>query len=187
MKRFTLLFLATILTFIISSCSKTAEVAPITIVGKWTANGIEAITDTKTYDATIEDIRKLDSKTANDLSTIIVEYNADGTYLYNNDKGTYKISADNKTLTLTSTIEKDSKGAFIVESIDIPVLTANELKMGLKKLTKKATDKEYTVAFDESFLSYVYAIIAINIKDQVNAEAIEAKSVSLQGTLNLKK
>ena len=187
MKKFTLLFLATILTFVISSCSKTEEVAPITIVGKWTVSGLGAITDTKIYDATIEEIRKLDSKTGNDLATITVEYKADGTYIYNNDKGTYKISADNKTLTLTSTVNKDSKGAFSVDIVDVPVLTVTELKMGLKKLTKKATDKEYTVAFDESFISYLYAIIAINVKDQVNADAIEAKSISLQGTLNFKR
>jgi PBP1b-binding outer membrane lipoprotein LpoB len=187
MKKITLLFLATILTFVISSCSKTEEVAPITIVGKWTASGIGAITDTKIYDATVEDIRKLDPKTADSLAIIKVEYKADGTYLFNKDKGTYKVSADSKTLTLTSTINKDSKGVFNVQIIDIPLLSATEFKMGLKKLTKKTTDKEYTVAFDESFLSYLYAIIAINVKDQVNADAIEAKSISLQGTLNFKR
>ena len=92
MKKINILFLATILTFVISSCSKTEEVAPPTVVGVWKVGGLGVITDTKTIDATTAEIKKLDAKAGEGFEAISYEFKADGTSISSNKSGTTIVS-----------------------------------------------------------------------------------------------
>jgi hypothetical protein len=194
MKKFTLLFLATILTFVISSCSKTEEVAPPTVVGVWKVGGLGVITDTKTVDATTDDIKKLDAKAGDAFATQIFEFKADGTATTptnsgsaKNDAGKYVVSADGKLITITSTTAKDSKGNPSVQTFDIISLTNSELKFGVGKLTKKGTDGQFVIdLLSIDFAVYVYGLYVFTAKGlDADKELKAAKTIT--ATYNLKK
>ena len=186
MKKFTLLFLVTILTFVISSCSKTEEVAPPSVIGKWTLSGFGSITDTKTYDATIEDIRKLPSVTAKQadaFAAINFEFKADKSYFSNyNGNGTYVLSADAKSIVMTS--EKSTTAKPVVETLTVVTLTQSELKLGLKKLVKPTGETEFKLGF-EDLANYIFGIYGFAAKGGTTAELEKVRSI--QGTLNLKR
>ena len=195
MKKFTLLFLATILTFVISSCSKTEEVAPATVVGVWKVGGLGVITDTKTIDVTTAEIKKLDAKAGENFESVGYEFKADGTSIASKkdgtaivtDAGKYVISADKKTLTITSNKEKDSKGNASVQTFEVISLTASELKFGLGKLTKKGTDGKFVIdLFSADFLTYILSAYVFSAKGlDFEKESIAAKTMN--ATYNLKK
>ena len=186
MKKITLLLLATILTFVISSCSKKEDVAPVTIVGKWTLSGFGSITDTKTYDATIEEIRKISTvttKQADAFAAINFEFKADKSYLSNyNGNGTYALSQDGKSIVMTS--EKSTAAKPIVETLTIETLSQSELKLGLKKLVKATGETEFKLGF-EDLANYVFGIYGFAAKGGTSAELEKVRSI--QGTLNLKR
>ena len=194
MKKITLL-LVTFLTFVISSCSKTEEVAPATVVGIWKVGGLGVITDTKTVDVTTAEIKKLDAKAGEGFEAISYEFKADGTSVSSKKSGTtivtdagkYVISADKKMLNITSDKEKDSKGNASVQSFEIVSLTATELKFGLGKLTKKGTDGKFVVdLFSADFVTYLLSTYVFAAKGlDPEKESIAAKT--LTSTYNLKK
>jgi hypothetical protein len=194
MQKITLFFLAVMTAFIVS-CSKTEEATPITVVGKWKVGGLGVITDTKTVDATTDDIKKADAKAGESFEAISYEFKADGTSISSEksgstvitDAGKYVLSADKKVLTITSDKEKDSKGNAAVQTFDVVSLTASELKFGLGKLTKKGADGKFTVdLFSDDFLTYFIAIYTFTAKGlDYNKEEVAAKT--WQATYNLKK
>ena len=181
--------------FVISSCSKTEEIAPVTVVGIWKGNGLGVVTDTKTVDVTIDEIKKLDAKAGDGLAAQTFELKADGTSsipknsssTVATDAGKYVVSADKKTLTITSSTEKDSKGNFSVQTFEIVKLTSTELKLGISKLSKKNTDGTFAVDFlSIDFVTYLYGIYVFGAKGlDANVELKNAKT--LQTTYNLKK
>jgi hypothetical protein len=194
MKKFTLLFLATILTFVISSCSKTEEVAPATVVGAWKVGGLGVITDTKTVDVTTDDIKKLDAKAGDAFAAQTFEFKADGTAITptssgsaKTDAGKYVVSADGKTITITSTTTKDSKGNPSAQTFDIISLTNSELKLGVGKLTKKGTDGQFVIDFlSIDFVVYIYGAYVFTANGlDADKELKAAKTIS--ATYNLKK
>ncbi|MDZ7900140.1 MAG: hypothetical protein U5N85_19225 [Arcicella sp.] len=193
MKKITLLFLATFLTFIISSCSKTEETAtPVTVVGKWTLGGLGVITDKKTVDVTTAELSKIDPKIGEGFATYTFELKADGTSNTPDsdgklDAGKYTVSADNKLLTITSNFKKDSKGVLMVQKIDIVTLSASEMKLGIAKLSNKGTDGDFIVDFfSNDFLAYVFASYVFAAKG-LNAETEVNAAKTLQTTYNLKR
>jgi hypothetical protein len=191
MKKLSLLFTIAVFTLIISSCSKT-EVQPPSLTGKWTMAGIGAYSDTKAFDATLDELRKVSTnpKEIDNLAAISVEFKADESYIFGTDAGKFAISADRKTLTLTSSKDKDGKGNPTVQTFELLGFTTNELKMGFKKITKKATDKKFTISLftdPEGFISYVYALAVFTVKDKDNVVALEEKSTFFQMSFNYKK
>jgi hypothetical protein len=194
MKKITLLFLATILTFVISSCSKTEEVAPPTVVGVWKVGGLGVITDTKTVDVTTDEIKKLDAKAGDGFAAQTFEFKADGTAITpsnsssaKTDAGKYVVSADNKLITITSNTTKDSKGNPSVQSFEISSLTNSELKLGVGKLTKKGTDGKFVIdLFSIDFAVYIYGAYVFAAKGlEPEKEFMNAKTVTT--TYNLKR
>jgi hypothetical protein len=174
MKKITLLFVATILTFVISSCSKTEEVIPAaSIVGKWNSFEIGGITNTKTYKVAPGTAVKSGSSTIT-IKPSVFEFKEDGTAILGTATGTYKL-ANNK-LAFTS---KD--GVF---NYDVTSLTSTELKLSCVKLTKKATE-DYDVSTNEAIVSYLYAAYAL--VGNGGSEADITSSTSLQGTIYFKK
>jgi hypothetical protein len=191
MQKITLFFLVVMTTFIVS-CSKTEDTAPITVVGKWTLDGLGVITDKKTVDVTNAELSKIDPKIGAGFATYTFEFKADGTSNTPDnegklDAGKYTISADNKILTITSNTQKDSKGVFIVQKIDIVSLSASEMKLGIAKLSSKDADGDFIVDFFSNdfiaylFSSYIFAAKGLNAETELNA------AKTLQTTYNLKK
>ena len=194
MKKFTLLFLATILTFVVSSCKKTEEVAPPTVVGLWKVGGLGVITDTKTVDATTDDIKKADAKAGENFAAQTYEFKADGTSIIantsgtgKNDVGKYVVSTDGKLLTITSNTNKDSKGNPSVQTFDVLSLTNSEMKFGVGKLTKKGTDGQFVIdLFSIDFAVYIYGAYVFAAKGlDADKELKAAKTIT--ATFNLKK
>jgi hypothetical protein len=176
MKKITLLFLATILTFVISSCSKTEEVVPAaSIVGKWNAFEIGGISNTKTYNIAPGTAVKSGSSTIT-ITPFSYEFKEDGTAIFGKSTGTYKLSADKKKVVLTS---KD--GDF---SYEITSLTSTELKLSGVNLTKKA-GANFDLTTNEGIASYLYAAYALVGGGGVEADITSA--TSLQGTIYFKK
>jgi hypothetical protein len=195
MKKITLLFLATILTFVISSCSKTEEVAPPTVVGIWKVGGLGVITDTKTVDVTTAEIKKLDAKAGEGFEGISYEFKADGTSISSkksgtsivSDAGKYVLSADKKLLTITSDKEKDSKGNAVVQSFEIVSLTTSELKFGLGKLSKKGADGKFIIdLLSADFATYLLSVYVFAAKG-LDPEKENTTAKTLTSTYNLKK
>ena len=194
MKKIILFFLATILTFVISSCSKTVEVAPPTVVGVWKKGGLGVVTDTKTVDATTDDIKKLDANAGNNFAAQTYEFKADGTSIISNTSGTgkndagkYVVSADGKTLTITSTTTKDSKGNPAVQAFEILNLTNSEMKFAVGKLTKKDTDGQFVVdLLSIDFAVYIYGLYVFTAKGFDGDKEMKAAK-TLTATFNLKK
>lgn len=194
MKKITLLFLATTLTFVISSCSKTAEVAPPTVVGIWKVGGLGVITDTKTVDASTDDIKKLDVKTGEAFAAQTFEFKADGTAVIpsnsgsaTTDAGKYVVAADGKMITITSNTAKDSKGNPSIQTFEIVSLTNSELKFGIGKLSKKGTDGQFVIdLLSIDFAVYLYGAYVFAAKGlDPDLELKTAKTIS--ATYNLKK
>ena len=173
MKKFTLLFLATILTFVISSCSKTEEVAPATIVGKWNTIEFGGITNTKTYKVAAGTAVKTGGASTFTIEPSSYEFKEDGMAILGKATGTYKL-ANNK-LVFTS---KD--GEF---NYDVTSLTNTELKLSCLKLTKKATE-DYDLITNESIASYLYGAYAMF--GNGGTETDLDNSTSLQGTVLFK-
>ncbi len=174
MKKFTLLLLATVLTFVLSSCSKTETVEPAaSIVGKWNGFEIGGIVNTKTYKVLPGTAVKSGTGTIS-IKPFVYEFKEDGTAIVGTATGTYKLT--NNKLVFTS---KD--GAF---NYDVTSLTSTELKLSCLKLTKKATD-DYDISTNESIISYLYAAYAT--LGNGGSEAEVTGSTSLQGTIYLKK
>jgi hypothetical protein len=185
MQKITLFFLAAMTAFIVS-CSKTEEVKPPTVIGKWTLSGLGSILDTKTYDATIDEIRKnpnVTAQQADGLAKITFEFKEDKTYLSNyNGNGTYVVAQDGKSIALTS--EKSTAAKPVIETLEIVTLTQNELKLGLKKLVKPTGESEFKLGF-EDLAFYIFGIYGFAAKGGTTAELEKARSI--QGTLNLKR
>ena len=176
MQKITLFFLAVMTAFTISSCKKTEEVAPATVVGIWKGVEIGAISNTKTYKVAPGIVVKSGTSTTVTVKPFTYEFKEDGMAILGTVTGTYKLSTDKKKVVLTS---KD--GDFNYEILS---LTSTDLQLACVKLTKKATDS-YDPTTYESFLSYLYAAYAL-----VGGGGTEAdidKSTSLQATISFKK
>jgi Lipocalin-like domain len=175
MKKITLLFLATILTFVISSCSKTEEVVPVTIVGKWNAYEIGATLDAKTYKTPPGKEVKEGTSTLT-VDPFSYEFKADGTGIFGKETGKYTLSADKKSLAIILT-------SYTV-NFEVSTLTGTELKLSSLKLTKKAGEKYKAVDIDGLFtsLNATYAIIGNG-----GTSTDITNSTSMQGTIALKK
>ena len=161
--------------FTISSCKKTEEVAPASIVGVWNGVEIGGISNTKTYKVAPGTAVKSGSSTIT-IKPFTYEFKEAGTAVVGTATGTYKLSTDKKKVVFTS---KD--GDFNYEILS---LTSTDLQLACIKLTKKATDS-YDVNTNESIISYLYAAYAL-----VGGGGTEAdidKSTSLQATISFKK
>jgi hypothetical protein len=173
---------------IFSSCSKSEDVAPATVVGKWNFDGFGAILDSKTFDATPTELKKSASINAAGIDQLAsenaFEFKADNTYIAGTDNGTYKTSADNKSITMTSKVEKDSKGAFDVQTYEIKALTASSFKMALPKLTK---DAKGTLIGDGTLNDFVSALLGSIVLEVKATKADFDATKTLQITINLKK
>ena len=195
MQKNTLLLLAVMAAFVISSCSKTEEAAPVTVVGIWKVGGLGVITDTKTVDVTTAEIKKIDAKAGEGFEAISYEFKADGTSVSSKrsgtttvtDAGKYVISADKKLLNITSDKEKDSKGNASVQTFEVLSLTNSEMKFGIGKLTKKGSDGDFVVDFFSiDFAVYFYGLYVFTAKGLDGEKEMKAaKTVS--ATFNLKK
>ena len=176
MKKITLLFLATILTFVITSCSKTEEVAPAaSIVAKWNATEIGAILDSKTYKTPPgKDVKEGTSTLS--VKPFFYEFKADGTGNFGDETGKYTLSADGKSLAIilkTYTV-----------NFEVATLTATDLKLTSLKLSKKAGERYKPVDYDGFFtsISGTYAIIGNG-----GTSTDITSSTSLQATVSFKK
>jgi hypothetical protein len=194
MNRITSLFLTAIVTVLITSCSKTEEATPVTVVGVWKTAGLGVVTDTKTVDVTLDEIKKVDDKASTALATQVFEFKADGTSIVpgsgsstNTDAGKYVLSADKKTLTITSNTNKDAKGNLQVQTFEIISLTSTDLKLGVSKLSNKNAAGEFVIDFlTTDLITYLYSAYVFAAKGlNPNTELKAAKT--LQATYNLKK
>ena len=175
MQKITLFFLVVMTAFIVSSCKKTDDVAPASIIGKWNGVEIGGISNTKTYKIALGTAVKSGSGTVT-VTPFTYEFKEDGTAVLGGVIGIYKLSTDKKKVVFTI---KD--GDFNYEILS---LSSTDLQLACIKLTKKATDS-YNPTTDESVISYLYAAYAL-----VGGGGTEAdidKSTSLQATISFKK
>jgi hypothetical protein len=189
--------------FTVSSCnddlvrgsSTPTPAAPATIVGVWKSTGLGAVTDTKTIDASLAEIKKSDEKAATAFAAISFEFKADGTSIIPGSKssgsatdlGKYTLSADKKVVTITSNATKDAKGNPDVQIYEIVTLTDTELKLGIAKLTAKDASGAFVVDFlSAGFIAYAFSAYVFAAKGlDVQKELAAAKT--LQVTYNLAK
>ena len=188
MQKITLFCLAVMTAFIISSCKKTDDAAPATVVGKWTLTGITGITDLKTFDATNDEIKK--NSSGSSFDGLIFEFLSDGTFNSTDDKGMkdpedsgkYVLSADNKTITLTT--NKDTFGQAYIYIFEISTLSNVALKLSLPKLTK--VNGKFIVTNTSQALSNLYAQLAIVGKGGIIANDYN-NAATIQAVWNFKK
>ncbi|MDR6563210.1 MULTISPECIES: hypothetical protein [unclassified Arcicella] len=189
MKKITLfiIILATIVSF--TACeqkfgSDVTPQAPVSIVGKWSISGFGTITNIKTYEATLQEIKstpKIDTTMVSALATgVSFDFKQDGTYAAGKTVGTWKTKDSNKTIDL---ITKDNTGKESVQTFSVLELTANSLKLGSKKFTKNASGN--IEAGDFSDLPFMLlGSLAIGVK---GSQKEFDDATFLQGTLIFKR
>jgi hypothetical protein len=175
MKKITLLLLATVFTFIVSSCSKTEEVAPASIIGKWENTALGAIVDTKTYSTPPGQTVKIGTSSLS-VDAASMEFKADGTGVFGKETGKYTLSSDGKKVALilpTYTI-----------NLEVTSLTATGLVLSTSKLTKKAGENYKATNYDELYttLNGAYAFYGNG-----GTQTDYLNSTSIQGTITFKK
>ena len=188
MQKITLFFLAVMTAFVVSSCKKTEEVAPATVVGKWNLVGITGTTDLQTFTATNEEIKKNVPNVT--IAAFAYEFLSDGTFNVLDDKGVkdiedsgkYVLTTDKKTATLTT--NKDTNGNIYIYIFEISTLSNTELKLSSPKLTK--VNNKFTATSTSEAVSAFYTQIAILAKGGTVANDYN-KATTIQAVLNFKK
>lgn len=193
MNKITLFLLLVISTISLVSCEEKfgPDVDPTpaeaTITGKWSFKSLGTITDKKTYELTLDDIRKIPGTNTSSVDSIsntyAYEFKTDSTYLSGTDSGNWKSSSDGKTIVLTSKVTKGMNGKYQVQTLSVLTLTSNELVLGYKKFTADA-DGDFNATTFEDFVYLAMGGLALQYKGTEQ----EAKSAtSIQGTINLKR
>ena len=175
MQKITLFFLAVMTAFVISSCSKTEEIAPVTVVGIWNATEIGAILDSKTYKAPPGKEFKEGTSTLS-VKDFSYEFKNDGTGIFGDETAKYTLSTDGKKLVIITPT--------YTVNLEVTGLTATELKLSTIKLTKKAGERYKSVDIDAllAILNSTYAIIGNG-----GTTADITNSTSIQGTITFKR
>lgn len=195
MNKLSKIILATFFAITIFSCKKSDDVTPAssseTIVGKWTFGAIGIKTDTKTIEATIADIKKLDEETSIGLGKSSYEFKANGTVISIDDAetetGKYIVDAGNKNLTITSDTKKDANGKPEVSSLEIITLTKTNLIIGAPKITKKNTDGDFISGDDDQdIVNYFFSLLVFTAKG-LDPDTELSKAKTMQIIINLKK
>lgn len=196
MNKLKTLLTTTIVALLVFSCSKSKDdaVAPASasVVGKWTFGAIGIKTDTKTVEATIADLTKLDADAGASLGKSSYEFKTDGTVITIDDTetetGKYVLDAGNKNITITSDKTIDPiTGKLEISKFEIVTLTKTNLVLGAPVLTKKDAEGYFVTGNDdEDFANYLFGAIVFAAKGlDADDEFIKAKSMQI--IVNLKK
>ena len=188
MKKITLFIITLISIISFTACeqkfgSDVVPKAPVSIVGKWTVSGFGTITNAKTYEATLQEIKsapKADTTLVSALAqSFAFEFKQDGTF-GGGAGGTWKLNDSAKTIDLTS---KDKTGKESVQTFSVLELSENSLVLGSKKFTANASGNiEITNFQDLPF--YIMGTLAVMVK---GSEQELDDATSLQGTLIFKR
>lgn len=189
MKKITLfiIILATIVSF--TACeqkfgSDVVPKAPVSIVGKWSISGFGTITNAKTYEATLQEIKstpKVDTTMVNALSVgFAYDFKQDGTFVAGSTVGTWKLNDSAKTIDLTT---KDRTGKETVQTFSVLELSENSLKLGTKKFTESASGNIEIKDFND-LPFFILGTLAIGVK---GSQKDLDDATSLQGTLIFKR
>lgn len=166
------------------------------VVGKWNMTGMSTITDKKTYTSTVSEIvEKLTQDSINLvksgsstklypsnvkilLTSYAYEFKSDSTFVSGIlDKGKWSLSADKKTIKVTSSISGQSRTFTVISN------TSTGLQLGLTKFTRGTTTDKYS----PSTASVDYTIAAYGLsKDNPSTEEKNA-FLSYQGTFSFTK
>lgn len=193
MKNSTLTLFALISIFSFTACKEdfnpnvSPAVTDVSIVGQWKFGSLGAITNIKTYDATLDEIKKFsgNNTTATDsiASMYAYEFKSDSTYIAGEDRGKWRMSSDKKSITLTSTQSVGFDGKYQVITYQIASLTATDLRLAYKKLVADANGEIST----DGFIDFIYLAIGYYVI-QIKGSAAEAnQATSLQTTISLKR
>lgn len=193
MNKITLFLLLVISTISLVSCEEKFGLdidptpAAATITGKWLFKSLGTITDKKTYELTLDDIRKIPGTSPSSVDSIsktyAYEFKTDSSYVAGTDSGKWKSSSDGKTIVLTSKVTKGMNGKYQVQTLSVLNLTATELGLGLKKFTADADGDFNTTSF-EDVLYLAMGGLALQYK---GTEQEAQSATSIQGTINLKR
>lgn len=167
------------------------------VVGKWNMTGMSTITDKKTYTSTVSEIVagiEQDSielaKSGGSLlfspsnvnlllkSAYNFEFKSDSTYVTTLDKGKWSLSADKKTIKITSSTGTSS-------TFEVISNTSSGLQLGMKKFTRAKTTDKYSPSDFTYFLDAVFGVYGIYGSKPSEAE-VDA-FLSYQGTYNYTK
>jgi hypothetical protein len=189
MKQFSKIIITTLFIAFLASCSKDKDAAPssASVVGKWTLSSFSIKTDTKTVDATLVEIGKLDPDTATELENSI-EFKADGSATSTSGteitKGTYVFDSGSKILTVT---DKDAAGVTSTFIYEVVSVSSSEMALGVAKSSKKGADGFFEFQNeDEELLADLFAFIVYTVKGLDADDEIE-KAKSFQLLLKFKK
>lgn len=174
MKLRNFIILGLFMSIILSACSKKEEVAPASLVGKWTLQAFGSKTNIKSYEVTLSQVQSLTSQDtifnyyADVLSTITYEFKDENnvksytanTVFVEGDKGTWQLSSDNKTLTLTSSVLRYPNGTYYTEALEVQDLTANSVKLALPT-TYNINDAEPTA--EPSYTYYYFSYLPVYV------------------------
>ena len=193
MKNLTLTLLTLISIFCFTACKEdfnpnvTPTVTDVSIVGQWKFNSLGAITNVKTYEATLDEIKKFSgnntASTDSIASLYAYEFKSDSTYIAGDDRGKWRMSSDKKSVTLTSTQSVGFDGKYQVITYQIASLTATDLRLAYRKLVADANGEITT----DGFIDFIYLAIGYYVI-QIKGSAAEANNAtSLQTTISLKR
>lgn len=184
MKQFSKIIVTTLFIAFLASCSKDKDASPssASVVGKWTFSAIGIKTDTKTTEATLAEIKKLDEDAGTTLESVI-EFKADGTYLTtgeDSETGKYTVDSGNKNITTTSSVAE-------VTTFEIVSLSNSEMVLGQFKSSKKDAAGDFEFEDDLAGLFvYIFADAIYTIRG-IDGEADFEKAKSVQLILKFKK
>lgn len=191
MKKFTLFYSILFFTVILSACSeKKDDVTPASIEGKWSFSALGSISNTKTYEANADKLKKVSTSGSVDYTSLTtdlnLEFKSNGTYVGGTeDNGKWVLSSDRTQLTLTSNVDKDANGKPLVQTFGVQDLTANSVKLTFKKVTKEAGK---TFVINNSTVDDLQAIFMASIAASIKGTPAELlTATSLQGYISLKK
>lgn len=136
------------------------------IVGKWSMTGFGTITSSKTFEASLEEIKKAPGADVTQINVLVnqfsFEFKEDGTYTSGVETGTWKLSNDKKIVSLSPKGILDASGKQLTKTLQVLELTSNALTLGTKKFSTDASG-EITVKYDE-LNEYMIAYLAIKVK-----------------------
>jgi hypothetical protein len=193
MKNLTLILLVLISIFSFTACKEdlnpnvTPVVTDVSIVGQWKFSSLGAITNIKTYEATLDEIKKFSGNntaaTDSIASMYAYEFKSDSTYIAGEDRGKWRMSSDKKSVILTSTQSVGFDGKYQVITYQIASLSNTDLKLAYKKLVADANGEIET----DGFTDFIYLVVGYYVI-QIKGNAVEANAAtSLQTTISLKR
>ncbi len=193
MKKLTLILFSILSFFYLTSCEEgfSPNVTPapteVSIIGQWKFNSLGAVTNVKSYEATLDEIKKFsgnNTATTDSIASLYAyEFKSDSTYIAGDDRGKWSMSSDKKSVTLTSTQNVGFDGKYQVITYQIASLTSTDLKLAYKKLVADANGEIET----DGFTDFLYLVVGYYVI-QIKGNAVEAnQATSLQTTISLKR